>query len=271
MPRSDLLYFCRESSFTETQVANALTKLYGESRVMRDEVERKGRDAQIFWIKAKDTDIELCKENLRQRLKIVDDTNFLETDGQHYCRSLFFNVRQTQQTQGFGGHITAPKKLGKIPLLYSQKGDIELGYTMSCDSFTLLVEVKNQFYSVTKGEVDKLIGQAIENSTPKESLMPVMIANYLDANAKDFLTYCGVPYLELGRQIIRASVKAEMIELYTPEIALHRFQFVAKRAFRNRPGRNKDPRSLKDIALISDPTWIQSQRERWLSVSQKVN
>jgi hypothetical protein len=168
---------------------------------------------------------------------------------------------------GFSGGITSPNKVGTIRLHHGQEGDLILRYVTRSESFGLLVENKNTFGSVTKSQVDKLIAQGIENT-----LMPVLLANDITRNAKDFLTYCGVPFLELGRQIIRASLRATMIALYSPEIALERFQFVAKRPLRNRPERTSklDPRSLRDIAIISDPAWIQGSRERWIAVGDKL-
>jgi hypothetical protein len=279
MPRADIVFFCKQRGATATQIGNALAKLCKQQRIKRDSVPRtnEGEPAQIFWIKCGAKNIDLCKDNMRQRLAIVDDTDYLEHDGQLYARSLFFDVRAKArargETLGFGQGITAPEKLGRIPLLRGEEGDVQVGYVMQSETFTLFVEVKNLFYSATRGQVEKLIRQAVENTKPEEPLMPVMIASELHRDAKDFLTYCGVPYLELGRQMIRASLKAQMIELYTPEIALERFQFVAIRPLRARPERIKplDPRSLRDIAVMSNSEWIEGSRERWLAMSKKLS
>jgi hypothetical protein len=281
MPRTDIVFYGLQQGFTETQVGNALAKLRREQRIFVDFVPRpkhgeEAEPAQLFWLAFDSDKIAECKDLMKQRLAIVDDTDVLEKAGEGYVRSLYFNIRASERKQGvtrFGRRITAPEKLGKIGILHKQEADLKIRYSMAGADFTLFHEVKNQNYSVTKHQIDKLIRQSIENSTVNEVLMPVMIASYIDQKGKDLLTSNGVLFHELGRQIFPTSFKARIIELYGVEMANDRFQFIAKRPLRARPDRptaKVDRRTNKDIAVISNPGWIEAGALQWFSLLKSV-
>lgn len=102
----------------------------------------------------------------------------------------------------------------------------------------------------------------------RANMQPVLMASHLSPQAMRFCGKVGIAAFSFGRQFLPNSLQSRVRYVFGESLS-RQFQFL-------RPGRpfanvkTIDQRSLEDLRLLSQPTWIELARQRWLLNSERI-
>jgi hypothetical protein len=272
MTRGEVHHIAKLEGFNSWAITTELQRLIADERVFIHEVPGLGGGAQrpthLYYTQTTRAILVESTETVNKRLATIVTRPMLKKACEQYTRALIRNARDAGQPFG---HIVSKGKLGQrqiVPYLkLSEKADLVVPYAMQYDTLDLLTESKNEheYIAMTSKHLRKLLGQALLNN-----MHPVLVAANMTTRAKRLCEALGISYLELRRQILPATVRAQVKLLY-PKVWRTRFSIVnLDDHFLSRPRVHPDKRIERDLRIVSDPRWIEEPRAKWLAMRESL-